>query len=105
MKNLAPWGIVMEYFRGKRSIRALQTRKIMSVSHYKKSIQSKKGPTVQTLDKFLEYCERDWSDWAQSYQLVKEGKPLGATEGTAIELKQRRLPKKNPKLVANGHQP
>lgn len=45
--------------------------KIMSISHYKAMIEGKKGPTIKTLDKFLQYCGRDWNDWAREYETVR----------------------------------
>lgn len=65
---LPPWGTVMELFRGKRSVRALQTRGVMSISHYKSIIRGKKGPTVSTLGEFLKYCDRSWYDWAIAFE-------------------------------------
>ena len=62
-RRLTLWGRCMERLRGNRSLRSLETRHIIAICQYKSTCQSKLGPSLDVLERFLVGCGSNWREW------------------------------------------
>ena len=69
--KLTLWGRCMERLRGNRSLRSLETSQIIAICQYKSTCQSKLGPSLDVLERFLVGCGSNWREWGNLVEKEK----------------------------------
>ena len=70
-RKLTLWGRCMERLRGTRSLRSLETNQIIAICQYKSTCQSKLGPSLDVLERFLVGCGSNWREWGNLVEKEK----------------------------------
>ena len=70
-RKLTLWGRCMERLRGNRSLRSLETSQIIAICQYKSTCQSKLGPSLDVLERFLVGCGSNWREWGNLVEKEK----------------------------------
>ena len=70
-RKLTLWGRCLERLRGDRSLRSLETSHIIAICQYKSTCQSKLGPSLDVLERFLVGCGSNWREWGNLVEKEK----------------------------------
>lgn len=68
MKTTTVWGAALERLRDGRSLRSMQTAGLIGIPQYKRMCESKLGPSIAILDRWLKGMGYTWNDWADAYE-------------------------------------
>ena len=98
-QNLTLWGRCMERLRGNRSLRSLETSHIIAICQYKSTCQSKLGPSLDVLERFLVGCGSNWREWGILVEKEKNFLEQVHLQAAEIQMKEETALMRTPAIL------